>query len=375
MARKIRKEKHISQRVLPNGKISLLIQIKRGGETYRKSINVGDYPTPAMAIDVACEIRDDILRSIRDDIVTEKFPTIQKLYERMSELFPYALKTKRKHDHYYASAISKYADIPINKITAADIQESINNYLTTHSQEDTNRCLSVWKKIYTTAQIEEIPIIDKTLKVSVVKSKIVVEPRDVKTTLENFNHFLDALLNYHVYDNKGRYRSMSIWYMLNIMYYTGMRNAEVFALRRENIDLTNNVIKVRAMVGSDKKELGVIVPVKTVRSIRDIPICAELKEILLNLMAWHQFDYLICDYNGKLYKTDFVSNYITNVAKKNKIKFNAYMLRHLFSSDLIKSNTNLRTIQELMGHSSSSMTLAYARVTDEDKKAAIANRK
>lgn len=375
MARKIRKEKHISQRVLPNGKISLLIQIKRGGETYRKSINVGDYPTPAMAMDVACEIRDDILRSIRDDIVTEKFPTIQKLYERMSELFPYALKTKRKHDHYYASAISKYADIPINKITAADIQESINNYLTTHSQEDTNRCLSVWKKIYTTAQIEEIPIIDKTLKVSVVKSKIVVEPRDVKTTLENFNHFLDALLNYHTYDNKGRYRSMSIWYMLNIMYYTGMRNAEVFALRRENIDLTNNVIKVRAMVGSDKKELGVIVPVKTVRSIRDIPICAELKEILLNLMTWHQFDYLICDYNGKLYKTDFVSNYITNVAKKNKIKFNAYMLRHLFSSDLIKSNTNLRTIQELMGHSSSSMTLAYARVTDEDKKAAIANRK
>ena len=92
-------------------------------------------------------------------------------------------------------------------------------------------------------------------------------------------------------------------------------------------------------------------------------------------MAWHQFDYLICDYNGKLYKTDFVSNYITNVAKKNKIKFNAYMLRHLFSSDLIKSNTNLRTIQELMGHSSSSMTLAYARVTDEDKKAAIASRK
>ena len=375
MARKIRKEKHISQRVLPNGKISLLIQIKKGGETYRKSINVSDYPTPAMAMDVACEIRDNILRSIRDDIVTEKFPTIQKLYERMSELFPYALKTKRKHDHYYASAISKYADIPINKITAADIQESINNYLTTHSQEDTNRCLSVWKKIYTTAQIEEIPIIDKTLKVSVVKSKIVVEPRDVKTTLENFNHFLDALLNYHTYDNKGRYRSMSIWYMLNIMYYTGIRNAEVFALRRENIDLTNNVIKVRAMVGSDKKELGVIVPVKTVRSIRDIPICAELKEILLNLMAWHQFDYLICDYNGKLYKTDFVSNYITNVAKKNKIKFNAYMLRHLFSSDLIKSNTNLRTIQELMGHSSSSMTLAYARVTDEDKKAAIASRK
>ena len=84
-----------------------------------------------------------------------------------------------------------------------------------------------------------------------------------------------------------------------------MRNAEVFALRRENIDLTNNVIKVRAMVGSDKKELGVIVPVKTVRSIRDIPICAELKEILLNLMAWHQFDYLICDYNGKLYKNGF----------------------------------------------------------------------
>ena len=89
------------------------------------------------------------------------------------------------------------------------------------------------------------------------------------------------------------------------------------------------------------------------------------------MIAWNQFDYLICNYNGKLYKTDFVSNYISIVAKKNKIKFNAYMLRYLFSNDLIKSNINLRTIQELMGHSSSSMALA----TDEDKKEAIDHRK
>ena len=138
MARKIRKEKHISQRVLPNGNISLLIQIKRNGKTYRKSINISDYPTPAIAMDVACGIRDDLLRNIRNNITIEKFPTIEKLYKRMHELFPCSFKTKTKYNHYYTSAISKYADIPINKITAADIQESINNYLTTHSQEDTN---------------------------------------------------------------------------------------------------------------------------------------------------------------------------------------------------------------------------------------------
>ena len=104
-------------------------------------------------------------------------------------------------------AISNYAYININKIISADIQESVNHYLSTHSQEDTQRCLSVWKKIYTTAQIEELEITDKTLKISVAKSKIVIEPRDVKTTTENFQHFLKVLLEYHNCNEIGRYRS------------------------------------------------------------------------------------------------------------------------------------------------------------------------
>ena len=81
--------------------------------------------------------------------------------------------------------------------------------------------------------------------------------------------------------------------------------------------------------------------------------------------------YLISDKDGSLYDIDFVSNYIHLVSKACGIPFNAYRLRHKFSSDLFAAKENPRVIQDLMGHASAEMSIEYARSSEEDKKKAI----
>jgi len=46
-------------------------------------------------------------------------------------------------------------------------------------------------------------------------------------------------------------------------------------------------------------------------------------------------------------------------------------LRHTFASNLIMRGINLKTIQELLGHKTFTMTLRYAHLSPDHKKAAV----
>lgn len=48
-----------------------------------------------------------------------------------------------------------------------------------------------------------------------------------------------------------------------------------------------------------------------------------------------------------------------------------HQCRHLYATALLDSGANLRTVQELLRHSSVATTQIYTRVTDEDRRAAI----
>jgi integrase len=356
--------------------ISLQIILRYGKgkdrKSFTKTIKVSDYPDKKSAYVVARMIRD----KARIDISAGKaldntVPNVKWFFEKELELSGLSIKTKAKHRVLYKYSIAQFEDVPLNKIKTSDIQQSIVEFAENHSNDSIQRLVSVWRAIYHAALMLEYEITDKTIALKNVKSKIVSIPRSTATDVETFNLFCDELLKYNSKDGVPCKRSQDIWYMLQIMRWTGCRTAEVLALNWNDFNAENKTLYINKSVGSTGTETRKIITTKTVESIRYVPCTDELIVILNSLRDYSSSSPMIIEQDGKPYEINDVSNHIMLVSKKCGIKFNAYMLRHLFSTTLYREGVNQAVIRDLMGHTSSSMTLGYANTSEEDRKKAI----
>ena len=148
-----------------------------------------------------------------------------------------------------------------------------------------------------------------------------------------------------------------------------MRPVECFALNRDDIDFDKGEIAITKQLGIDTSRHGYISNTKTKDSIRVVPICNDLKEYLLDLPNRDLFKRK----NGKYLDAKTSSDIIRKVCNNG---FHLYQLGHQFATDLINTEgVDIRTIQDLMGHKDSSMTLSYMRIDSKKMNIAVANRK
>ena len=134
---------------------------------------------------------------------------------------------------------------------------------------------------------------------------------------------------------------------------TGMRRKELFSLQPKNIDFKNNTITI----------------VESKTDWRVIEMDKEVKNILKRRCKKHNI--------GRLFPTWKHPNAITHrwirLMKRLKIE-NARLhdLRHSTASYLIMSGVDIRTIQEILGHSDISTTRIYTHLAPGHMKKAFA---
>lgn len=151
--------------------------------------------------------------------------------------------------------------------------------------------------------------------------------------------------------------------VIKILLNTGMRRAELVYLEWEDIDFQNKLIKVQS-----KPECGF--HPKSYKA-RSIPMNAEVEKILMDLpqRGKYVFD------NGRnqlLHPDKWYWRHFSQILKKAGIK-NAclHTLRHTFASYLVMSGVDLRTVQELLGHSSIRITERYSHLSPDHRTRAI----
>ncbi len=147
--------------------------------------------------------------------------------------------------------------------------------------------------------------------------------------------------------------------MLELMYATGLRISELVQLTLNDINLTNQLIKC---LGKGNKE-------------RFIPIGDYMVELLTLyieeyrplLQKDHESNYLFLNYQGNAISRQSFWKMIKKKATLVNIKTNItpHTLRHSFATHLLNNGADLRSIQEMLGHSSISTTTIYTHVTNQ----------
>jgi integrase/recombinase XerC len=151
--------------------------------------------------------------------------------------------------------------------------------------------------------------------------------------------------------------------MLELMYATGVRVAELTTLNLGDIDFRNQLIRV---TGKRRKQR--IVPFGEPAGVAIKEYLTVREKFLFNApISKREDDAVFLNYQGTRITTRsvgrMVEKYIKICAGMHSISPHA--LRHSFATHLLDSGADLRDIQELLGHARLSTTQVYTHVSME----------
>lgn len=146
--------------------------------------------------------------------------------------------------------------------------------------------------------------------------------------------------------------------MLELMYSSGLRVSELVNLTINDIDLYNNIIIVN---GKGRKER--IVPIGEIakESLSNYLSC---RNVLLKKKNGNPNELFLNNHGLAITRNGF--NYLLNNVLKEKgidKKVSPHTLRHSFATHMLDNGADLRTIQELLGHSDIVTTRIYTHIS------------
>ncbi len=146
--------------------------------------------------------------------------------------------------------------------------------------------------------------------------------------------------------------------LFELMYSSGLRRSEVTRLKIRDIDFFNGLVKV---LGKGNKERLVPVTQTALQALKDYLACRQNPQ---------SGDALFLNKNGKPLTGDGLAYIFKNTAIASHLarRVTPHSLRHSFATHLLSNGCDLRSLQEMLGHSSLSSTQVYTHVSLEQLK-------
>ena len=145
--------------------------------------------------------------------------------------------------------------------------------------------------------------------------------------------------------------------MLYLAYANGMRNGEIIHLRRHDIHYERDEIRINKSKGAKDRVLN---------------LSPLMKKVLLRYMEKYEPGFWMFEGQKKGYP--YSASSIDTIFKRAKQKaglndrYRLHDLRHSFATHLLEKGTDIRIIQELLGHRDIKTTLIYTHVSNKMKK-------
>ncbi|WP_341778682.1 tyrosine-type recombinase/integrase [Levilactobacillus sp. HBUAS70063] len=158
--------------------------------------------------------------------------------------------------------------------------------------------------------------------------------------------------------------------VLAVICQTGLRVGEALALREDDVDVSQRLLRVDESFDTCTRDLR---PTKTANAVRDIPMTSQLVTMLTSWQKMHDEwlakrgianpkRLLFLMGNGELPRATSVNYYYHQLQKKLGFEtfFSTHTLRHFLVSQMIQNpSITLTYVSRFLGHSSEAITQQY----------------
>jgi len=161
------------------------------------------------------------------------------------------------------------------------------------------------------------------------------------------------------------FRGLRDRFLIDLLYLTGMRRAELIALKDTDIDFGSCTLRV---TGKRNKQ-------------RIIPFSDDTGEKIKKYMAAREAEIenkssflFVKEDGGPLYPKlvyNIVHDHLNSISTLSKKS--PHVLRHSFATEMLNNGAEINAVKELLGHSSLASTEVYTHVTFEELKKAYDN--
>lgn len=254
----------------------------------------------------------------------------------------------------YMSDLTHYIDYlnqkninNVEEITILTVDNYLNSLTKEYSSNSINRVLASVRSFHKFISLNHESIKDPTLYIHTHKHNehlpIYASVQDLKVLFDSFsNSDIDI---YHKT-------------ILLTLYSCGLRVSELCSLKRNDVHLSEKILKV---TGKGDKER--IIPI--------VDACVQQMELYLSLVRknWQKKtlpNFFINQY-GRVLTRQYVHNLIKKKCEECNLNPNlsAHSFRHSFASHLLDGNADLRIVQELLGHSDIQTTQIYTHIQNK----------
>lgn len=140
--------------------------------------------------------------------------------------------------------------------------------------------------------------------------------------------------------------------LLSLAYGAGLRVSEVIGLKVQDLDFEELTVYIKQ--GKGQKDRISIMPRSLIDNLKNLIAGKEKKDIVFT-----------SERGGKL-STRTAQKVFENALRNSDVKKNAtfHSLRHSFATHLLENGTDVRYVQELLGHQNIRTTQRYTHVTN-----------
>jgi integrase/recombinase XerD len=252
----------------------------------------------------------------------------------------YSSHTLKSYHGLLVKFLNFYKDLTIDQINKLP-EEEINRYHST-LKESSNYSTSLLNQSVSALKFYYQEVVGRDFRTDSIERPLfhkalpkVLSPREVKAVLDNIQNLKHKVI-------------------IMLIYSAGMRISEALNLRIKDIESDRKMIFIRAAKGNKDR----------------YTILSEKLLILLRqyYLKYRPTEYLFEGQYGGAYSDGSIRKILSKAVELAGInkRVNVHMLRHSFATHLLEQGTDLRYIQELLGHSASRTTEIYTHVSKKE---------